>query len=88
MSASAINRRISAMEKTEVIKNSVAVVNAHKVGWPITIITQISLINERLDLLERLKKTFTQCPQVQQVYYVIGDFDFLLMLQIWKNMND
>lgn len=82
LSASAINRRIAAMEKAGIIKNSVTIVNAHKVGRPITIITQVSLINERLDLLEKLKKNFTQCPQVQQVYYVTGDFDFLLIINV------
>lgn len=82
LSASAINRRIAAMEKAGIIKNSVTVVDGHKVGRPITIITQVSLINERLDLLEKLKKNFTQCPQVQQVYYVTGDFDFLLIINV------
>ncbi|EKT56837.1 Lrp/AsnC family transcriptional regulator [Providencia rettgeri] len=82
LSASAINRRIATMEKAGVIKNSVTVVNSHKVGRPITIITQVSLINERLDLLEKLKKNFTNCPQVQQVYYVTGDFDFLLIINV------
>lgn len=82
LSASAINRRIAAMEKTGIIKKSISVVDAHKVGRPITIITQISLVNERLDLLEKLKKDFSQCPQVQQVYYVTGDFDFLLIINV------
>ena len=82
LSASAINRRIAAMEREGIIKNSVAVVDAHKVGRPITIITEVSLINERLDLLEELKKRFIQCPQIQQVYYVTGEFDFLLIFNV------
>lgn len=57
------------------------------VGRPITIITQVSLINERLDLLEERKKRFVQCPQVQQVYYVTGDFDFLLIFNV-KTMEE
>lgn len=79
LSASAINRRIAAMEHEGIIKKNTVIVDAHMVGRPITIITQVSLINERLDLLEERKKRFVQCPQVQQVYYVTGDFDFLLI---------
>lgn len=82
LSASAINRRIASMEREGIIKNSVAVVDAHKVGRPITIITEVSLINERLDLLEELKNRFIQCPQIQHVYYVTGEFDFLLIFNV------
>lgn len=87
LSASAINRRIGAMEREGIIKNNVTVVDAHKVGRPITIISEVSLINERLDLLEKLKKRFIQCPQVQHVYYVTGDFDFLLIFNV-RNMEE
>lgn len=82
LSASAINRRIAAMEKAGVIKNNVSIIDARKVGRPITIIAEVSLTNERLDLLEEVKKRFVACPQVQQVYYVTGDFDFLLVINV------
>lgn len=87
LSASAINRRIAAMEHEGIIKKNTVIVDAHMVGRPITIITQVSLINERLDLLEERKKRFVQCPQVQQVYYVTGDFDFLLIFNV-KTMEE
>lgn len=82
LSASAINRRIAAMEKEKIIKNSISVVDHKKVGRPITIITEVSLINERIDLLEDVKKRFTECPKIQQVYYVTGDFDFILIFNV------
>lgn len=87
LSASAINRRIAAMEKSGVIKNSVTIVDPRKIGRPITIITEVSLENERLDLLEEVKKRFTACPQVQQVYYVTGNFDFLLVFNV-RDMDE
>ncbi len=34
------------------------------------------------DLLEEDKQRFVTCPQVQQVYYVTGDFDFLLVINV------
>lgn len=82
LSASAINRRIAAMEKEGVIKGSVAVVDAAQVGRPITVIAEVALANERLDLLTEAKQRFSACPQVQQVYYVTGEFDFLLIFVV------
>ncbi len=64
------------------IKRSVSLVDASKVGRPITIMVQVTIENERLDLLEEDKQRFVTCPQVQQVYYVTGDFDFLLVINV------
>ena len=72
LSPSAVNRRIAALEDAGVIK----------VGRPITIMVQVTIENERLDLLEEDKQRFVTCPQVQQVYYVTGDFDFLLVINV------
>lgn len=87
LSASAINRRIAAMEKAGIIKNSISVVDHRKAGRPITIITEVSLVVERIDLLEEIKKRFIECPQVQQVYYVTGDFDFILVFNV-RDMDE
>ena len=72
LSPSAVNRRIAALEDAGVIKGSVSLVDASKVGRPITIMV----------LLEEDKQRFVTCPQVQQVYYVTGDFDFLLVINV------
>lgn len=82
LSVSAVNRRVHAMEESGVIKNHVTVIDPQKVGVPITLIVEIQIENERLDLLEEDKKRFTDCPNVQQVYYVTGEFDFLLVLAV------
>lgn len=79
LSPSAVNRRIAALEDAGVIKGSVSLVD---VGRPITIMVQVTIENERLDLLEEDKQRFVTCPQVQQVYYVTGDFDFLLVINV------
>ncbi len=82
LSPSAVNRRIAALEDAGVIKGSVSLVDASKVGRSITIMVQVTIENERLDLLEEDKQRFVTCPQVQQVYYVTGDFDFLLVINV------
>ena len=82
LSASAVNRRIAAMEDAGVILRRVAVVDPAKVGKPITIIVAVSLENERLDLLDTVRRRFVACPAVQQVYYVTSEVDFVLVLNV------
>src|SRR5262245_38662775 len=82
LSASAVNRRISAMEAAGVIQRNVAIVDPAKVGRPITIIVDVSLENERLDLLDAARRRFVACPAVQQVYYVTSEVDFVLVLNV------
>ena len=82
LSASAVNRRIAAMEKAGIITANVAVVDAARVGRPITIIVEVAIENERLDLLDGIRRRFVACPAVQQVYYVTGESDFVLVLNV------
>jgi Lrp/AsnC family leucine-responsive transcriptional regulator len=82
LSASAVNRRIAAMEAAGVILRNVAIVDTAKVGKPITIIVEVSLENERLDLLDAAKRRFVACTAVQQVYYVTSEVDFVLVLNV------
>ena len=82
LSASAVNRRIAALEAAGVIQRNVAIVDPAKVGRPITIIVDVSLENERLDLLDAARRRFVACPAVQQVYYVTSEVDFVLVLNV------
>ncbi len=87
LSPSAVNRRVAALEAAGVIASSVCVVDPTAVGRPITLLVEVKLENERLDLLDEVKKRFVTCPQVQQVYYVTGDFDFMLIINV-KDMTE
>lgn len=87
LSSSAVNRRIAAMEEAGVIRANVAVVDPAKVGRPITIIVEVTVESERLDLLDAVKRRLVAHPQVQQVYYVTGDADFVVILTA-RDMED
>ncbi len=82
LSASAVNRRIAAMEKAGVIRANVAVVDPAKVGRPITIIVEVSVESERLDLIDQVKARFLASAHVQQLYYVTGETDFVLIINV------
>jgi Lrp/AsnC family transcriptional regulator, leucine-responsive regulatory protein len=82
ISASAVNRRIATMEEAGVIRANVALVDAAKLGRPITLIVEVSVESEVLNLIDQVKSRFTSCPQVQQVYYVTGETDFVLVVSV------
>lgn len=87
LSSSAVNRRIAAMEAAGVIRANIAVIDPAKVGQPISIIAEITVESERLDLLDQVKRRLVAHRQVQQVYYVTGDVDFVVILTV-KDMED
>lgn len=82
LSASAVNRRIANLEALGVIMRNTSIVDPIKLGRSITIIVEVKIEKDRLDLIDEDKKRFSNCPQVQQVYYVTGDFDFLLVMNV------
>lgn len=82
LSPSAVNRRIAAMEQAGVIAENIAVIDPAYTSGSITLIVEVFLENERLDLLSASKKRFTDCPNVQQVYYVTGEVDIVLVIAV------
>lgn len=82
LSAPAVQRRIKRMEESGVIAANVAVVDPDKVGRPITVIVEIAVESERVDLLDAAKASFAAAPEVQQCYYVTGEADFVLVVTV------
>ncbi|MFM0054906.1 Lrp/AsnC family transcriptional regulator [Paraburkholderia phytofirmans] len=82
LSTAAVNRRLRRLADEGVIERYAAIVSPEKVGSPLTIITSIEVESEQIDLLDAMKRTFSQCPQVQQCYYVAGEWDFVLVMTV------
>lgn len=82
LSPAAVNRRIRRMEEDGIILRNCAVVSAHHLGRPTTIIVEVSVESERLPLLDEMKETFMRAPEVQQCYYVTGEADFVLVVNV------
>lgn len=74
------------MNADGVIRKTVALVDATSLGYALTVITEVEVESERLDLLDAMRCTFLACPQVQQCYYVAGECDFVLIMLV-KNME-
>jgi Lrp/AsnC family leucine-responsive transcriptional regulator len=86
LSTAAVNRRLRRMADDGVIDRYAAIVSPEKVGFPLTIVTTVEVESEQLDLLDTMKRTFELCPQIQQCYYVAGEWDFVLILTV-QNME-
>ena len=82
LSSAAVNRRLKKLTHDGVIQRTVALVDPVALGYTLTVITEVEVENERLDLLDAMKRTFMACPQVQQCYYVAGACDFVLIMLV------
>ncbi|PAV70564.1 hypothetical protein WR25_01478 [Diploscapter pachys] len=82
LSSAAVNRRLKKLTQDGVIQRTVAQVDPLALGYTLTVITEVEVENERLDLLDAMKRTFMACPQVQQCYYVAGACDFVLIMLV------
>ncbi|WP_274631351.1 Lrp/AsnC family transcriptional regulator [Arvimicrobium flavum] len=87
LSTPAVARRLSSLRDRGVIKKEIAVLDEAAVGRPLTIVVEITTENERLDLLDEMKRRFLSCTQVLQCYYVTGETDFILIVNV-KDMTE
>lgn len=82
LSTAAVNRRLKRLTTAGVIQRFGAVLSPVHLGHPLTIVTLVETESERIDLLDVMKRSFSDCPQVQQCYYVTGEWDFVLIFVV------
>ena len=80
LSSAAVSRRIRRLQDRGVIKANVAILNPADVGRHIIAAVEVSVVSELKDEIQSLSDHFASQPEVQQCYYVTGNFDFLLMV--------
>jgi Lrp/AsnC family leucine-responsive transcriptional regulator len=79
LSPSAIQRRLRRLREEGIILQDVAVVDPRKVGRPTFYIVALQVERERPELLASLKRWLAEERQIQQVFYVTGEADFVLV---------
>lgn len=82
LSAASVHRRIRRLEDEKFIIGNVAVVDPAMVGRPIAIVVEVHIESERLHLLDETRRRFRDHPDVQQCYYVTGEADFVLIVNV------
>jgi len=82
LSAAAVQRRLKRMRENDIIVGNVAVVDPARLGRAITILVEIVVESERIDLIEGVRESLRAAPEVQQCYYVTGDADFVVVVAV------
>lgn len=80
LSPAAVQRRISALEASGVIRANVAIVAPETVQSAITLVVEVHLQNDRSPIVEPTKDLFRATPEIQQCYYVTGSGGFILVM--------
>lgn len=80
LSPSAIQRRIKRLRDRGVILRDIAVADHRKIGNPTFFIVALEVERERPELLAQLRKWLAAQAHVQQVFYVTGEADFILVI--------
>ena len=82
LSAAAVQKRVKKLRDTNVIQKEIAVLNPAKLGQTVTVIVEINLSRETVEVLNAFKKRMRKAPQVQQCYYTTGEVDFVLIVVV------
>ncbi|WP_421939352.1 Lrp/AsnC family transcriptional regulator [Pedobacter sp.] len=82
LSAAAVHRKIKRMEENGTIQNQIAVADPNKVSIPITIVVEVEMENDKIELVRKTKQKFASIPAIQQCYYVTGEVDFILVINV------
>ena len=79
LSASAVQRRLRRMRSEKTITAEVAIVDPQAVGRPMTFIAGLE-IRENYESLPRIRRWAENRPEVQQIYYVTGNVDLMMII--------
>ena len=82
LSTPAVQRRLKRMSSMGVIEQTIAVVDPKRFGNFVTICAHVVLNSERLAFLDRIKLRLRRAPEVQQCYYVTGDADLIVIVNV------
>jgi len=80
LSPSAIQRRLRRLREEGVIARTVAVVDPKCVGRMTSFIVSLQIERERPELMAQLRQWLAEQAHIQQVFYVTGEADFILVV--------
>jgi len=71
-------KRIKRMEETGVIKSRVAVLDADKLGLPVSVFVSVETADHSAAWLERFAQAVSATPEIVGAWRMSGDVDYLL----------
>ncbi|HAT85125.1 Lrp/AsnC family transcriptional regulator [Cohaesibacter gelatinilyticus] len=82
LSGPAVQKRLKKLKESGVIQKEIAVLDGNALDRKQIVIVEVSLERENLAVLNAFKQKMNKSPQVQQCYYITGEADFILILQL------
>ena len=86
LSVTAIYERIKKLEKEQVIKSYVALINKNKIDKSFLIFCHIKLIQHSKEYLSVFEKQVTSLEEIAECFHVSGDYDYILKIYV-KDMK-
>ncbi|HEY6517064.1 MAG TPA: Lrp/AsnC family transcriptional regulator [Steroidobacteraceae bacterium] len=80
LSASAVQRRLKRLREGGVIVRDAAILDPKSLGSPIFFVTSLQIEREHPELIAQLRAWLMAQEQVQQIYFVTGQADFVLVV--------
>ncbi|MDX0321606.1 AsnC family transcriptional regulator [Sinorhizobium meliloti] len=81
-SAASCMRRVNKLRSDGVITADVALVDPRALGMSLTVVVNVELDRERLDLVDEFKRSMRAAKEVTQCYMVTGEADFVLIVAV------
>ena len=81
-SAASCMRRVNRLRAEGVILADVSLIDPKAVGKSLTVVVNVELDRERLDLVDDFKRAMRTAKEVSQCYMVTGDADFVLVVMV------
>lgn len=85
-SIGAVHERVKKLKAHGYIKQTVAILDRHKVGMGLLAFSQVFLISHTSNALEEFEEAVAKFPEVMECYQMTGSYDFILRIAS-KDMN-
>ena len=80
LSVTAVFERIKKLEKNEVIKKYVALVDKSKLHKSFVVLCHVKLAQHKKQYIVQFENEITQFPEVLECFHVSGDYDYILKI--------
>jgi len=82
LSVTAVYERIKKLEKENVIKKYVALVDKEKVNKSFLIFCHVKLLQHSKEFLSNFEKEILKLAEVSECFHISGDYDYILKIHV------
>ncbi len=80
LSVTAVFERVKKLEKQQIIKKYVALLNPEKVHKSFTVLCHVKLVQHKKEYISQFENEIVAFPEVLECFHVSGDYDYILKI--------